>query len=141
MHDMTMNTPAPMSDEQLSTMRRSAKDSPEVVNTMWHLLYAQAIIAARDAQWSEMLGEPYGIVYEYDGPFGMHQSFSHKYRNGKYPDRAVTVYAMHKNVEEIDTSEKRVQKSEEIKDVVGFGKVLGTFGVVEQWPDTTKEVK
>jgi predicted dehydrogenase len=54
-----MNTPAPMSDEQLNTMRRSAKDSPGVVNTMWHLLYAQAIIAARDAMWSEMLGEPH----------------------------------------------------------------------------------
>lgn len=36
--------------------------------------------------------EPYGIAYEYDGPFGLHRSFRHKYRNGKYPDRSVTLY-------------------------------------------------
>jgi hypothetical protein len=37
-------------------------------------------------------GEPYGIVYEYDGYGGTHQSFRHYQRNGKYPDRSFPVF-------------------------------------------------
>ena len=36
--------------------------------------------------------EPYAIAYEYDGPFGMHQSFTYEHRNGKYPDRSFPVF-------------------------------------------------
>lgn len=41
---------------------------------------------------------PYGIVYEYDGPFGLHQSFTHEFRNGKYPDRSFPVYTDRRSV-------------------------------------------
>jgi hypothetical protein len=47
---------------------------------------AAATIAKAEKQ------EPYAVAYEYDGPFGMHQSFTYKYRNGKYPDRSFNVY-------------------------------------------------
>jgi hypothetical protein len=43
-------TPAPMSDEQMTAINIQHFNSPAE--------YMQAIIAARDKQWSEMLGEP-----------------------------------------------------------------------------------
>lgn len=48
----------------------------------------EAITAIKQAQEHE----PYGIVYEYDGCGGTHQSFSYRQRNGKYPDRSVKVF-------------------------------------------------
>ena len=47
---------------------------------------------ALDATFAAPQGEPYGIVYEYDGYGGVHRSFRHYQRNGSYPTRTVTVY-------------------------------------------------
>jgi hypothetical protein len=94
-----------MSDEQienisLETWLKNAR--PFATNLEAYIAISKAIIAARDAQWSEMLGE---------------RNFCP--RCGK-------------RTKDIHTC---------TPPVVGFGKVLGTFGVVESWPDTTKEVK
>jgi hypothetical protein len=41
----------------------------------------------------EPVQEPYCILYEWDGPFGLHQETNHRQYNGKYPDRSVKLYA------------------------------------------------
>ena len=41
---------------------------------------------------AEPVQEPYCILYEWDGPFGLHQETSHRQYNGKYPDRSVKLY-------------------------------------------------
>jgi hypothetical protein len=36
--------------------------------------------------------QPYGIVYEWDSPFGTRRSFTYEKWNGKSPDRHFSVY-------------------------------------------------
>jgi hypothetical protein len=122
-------TPAPMSDEQIMSTGYNSGD-PEGLTE-----FAKAIIAARDAMWSEMLGERKSFAEVHPANQSAQCECEH------WQSCAECHPTAHKNVEEIDTSEKRVQKSEEIKQVAGFGKVLGTYGTVEKWPDTGKEVK
>jgi hypothetical protein len=69
---------------------------------------AEKAITALTAALAEPSAEPYAIAYEYDGPFGMHQSFSYEHRNGKYPDRSFPVY-LHPPVHQPLTDEEIMQ--------------------------------
>jgi hypothetical protein len=139
-----------MSDEQVCSMsvwKPFLGMQPE-----HYLEIARAIIAARDAMWSEMLGERKVRMERVRGEGNTIETYRAHISKELFNAGDVILCwvnegdfwvntVMHKNVSEIDTSEKRVQKSAEIKQVVGFGKVLGTYGVVESWPDTRKEMK
>lgn len=55
-----MNTPQPMSDAEMRRLLQQTAESIDALNivmTHWPLV-ARAILAARDAQWVAMLGEP-----------------------------------------------------------------------------------
>jgi len=56
-------TPPEMTDEQIAEIANSCRWS----NT-YHVDFAKAIIAARDKQWAEMLGEP--VAFRFKCPDG-----------------------------------------------------------------------
>ena len=57
--------PQPMSDEEAQALWHKACD--HIPAWARHLAFARAIIAARDAQWAAMIGEPVAWRVEVDG--------------------------------------------------------------------------